>query len=93
MEGAGSDSPQALLATRTDATIDNDDDEEEDFIPAVINAKVSEAAELPKRCPRLRCLGATSFFGRCLSPIEGLQRARVMSIIFTCIEADSFPDM
>ena len=45
MEDAGSDSPQALLVERPDDMGDSEDDEDIDFIPAVINNKVRKAAK------------------------------------------------
>ena len=44
MEGAGSDSPQSLLAETPDNMRDSEDDEDVDFIPAVINNKVRKTA-------------------------------------------------
>ncbi len=53
MEDAGSDSPQALLVETPDNMMDSEDDEDIDFIPAVINNKVSKAAKVTEEVSKV----------------------------------------
>lgn len=61
LQGAGSDSPQALLAERTDNMTDSEDDDDDRYIPAVIDNKVSKVFSRVKGCPRLRGPNVVSF--------------------------------
>ena len=59
MEGAGSDSPEALLAGGSEIMGDSEDDEDEHYIPALVNKKVSNSVNIVQPLSKVRWSSCT----------------------------------